>query len=85
MSMLFKREDEKSASSRKEAIQMAEVLVKRDKRYVNSFIQHGGLGSIRDLLLESVNRPKEAKKDVVKDTSLKVKSLNHVLYVCLYG
>ena len=69
--MLFRRDDKINTSARKEAIQMAEILVKTKKRHVNSFIQHGGLGSIRDLLLESVDRPKEQKKDN-KDTSMQV-------------
>ena len=66
--MLFRREEEENGSDfRHAALQMAEILIKREPRYVQSFIQKGGLASIRDLLAECADRTR-LKLDEEADT-----------------
>jgi len=73
LTMLFKREVEEEKDSldfQRAALQMTEILMKREPRYVQSFVQKGGLGSIRDLVAACANRTKiKLDKDVDSESS----------------
>ena len=88
LSMLFKREDEEKKDGsdlRHAALQMTEILMKREPRYVASFVQKGGLGSIRDLLAACADRKRvKLDKDVESETSkLKVIFRQSVLVISI--
>ena len=77
LSMLFTRDGEETKGNtdfRHSALQMTEILMNREPRYVQSFIQKGGLGSIRDLLAACADRKrmKLDKEAVTEYSKLKV-------------
>jgi len=72
LSMLFKREEEQEGTPdfRHSALQMTEILMRREARYVQNFVQKGGLGSIRDLLARCADRKRlKVEKDADPETS----------------
>ncbi|KAL5247731.1 hypothetical protein ACHWQZ_G019574 [Mnemiopsis leidyi] len=71
LTMLFRREEEENGTDyRHAALQMAEILIKREPRYIQSFIQKGGLASIRDLVAGCAGRTRlKLDKDAETENS----------------